>query len=195
MRSILSYTKQNQSRILDSLWAKVKIFFIIYKDFYFYFFFFVQVVEMEGDLLENGQIKNRGEGFQSHNSQLEITNLESKLKSLEAELKAKSVIEEKRIPETKEILRQSIILMKNYQSCKLLFRDIRKITSQLSDLEKKSTVIEADFLNYKTLFEESNITVEKISEKLDSKISELTDLLEEFDIKGKNVIQQPHTVF
>ena len=60
---------------------------------------------MEGDLLENGQIKNRGEGFQSHNSQLEITNLESKLKSLEAELKAKSVIEEKRIPETKEILR------------------------------------------------------------------------------------------
>ena len=55
--------------------------------------------------------------------------------------------------------------------------------------------MEADFLNYKTLFEESNITVEKISEKLDSKISELTDLLEEFDIKGKNVIQQPHTVF
>ena len=76
-----------------------------------------------------------------------------------------------------------------------MFRDIRKITSQLSDLEKKSTVMEADFLNYKTLFEESNITVEKISEKLDSKISELTDLLEEFDIKGKNVIHQPHTVF
>ena len=76
-----------------------------------------------------------------------------------------------------------------------MFRDIRKITSQLSDLEKKSTVMEADFLNYKTLFEESNITMEKISEKLDSKISELTDLLEEFDIKGKNVIQHPHTVF
>ena len=55
--------------------------------------------------------------------------------------------------------------------------------------------MEADFLNYKTLFEESNITMEKISDKLDSKISELTDLLEEFDIKGKNVIMQPHTVF
>ena len=60
---------------------------------------------MEEDLLANSQIKDKGLGFQYFDGQGEITKLEAKLKSLEAELRAKIVIDEQGIPDTKEVLR------------------------------------------------------------------------------------------
>ena len=60
---------------------------------------------MEEDLLANSQIKDKGLGFQYFDGQREITKLEAELKSLEAELRAKIVIDEQGIPDTKEVLR------------------------------------------------------------------------------------------
>ena len=60
---------------------------------------------MEEDLLENGQIKDKGVGFQYYDSQGELTKMDERIKNLEAELKAKIVMDEHGIPETKEVLR------------------------------------------------------------------------------------------
>ena len=76
--------------------------------------------------------------------------------------------------------------MKSYKLV-LLFRDIKRITSQLSNLEKISKSMETDVLTYKTMFEENNATMENLSEKVDVKISKLNDLLQEFDVEGKKL--------
>ena len=60
---------------------------------------------MEKDLLENSQIKDKGVGFQYYDRQGEFTKLDARIKKMEAELKAKIVIDEQGIPDTKEVLR------------------------------------------------------------------------------------------
>ena len=60
---------------------------------------------MEDDVTKDSQTENRRVGFQSHHTKAEITKLETRVEYLEAELEAKKLIDEKNIPETKEVLR------------------------------------------------------------------------------------------